>query len=573
MRARFGTALVVAWSSICPIALGGEPPPAATFEGEVAVELVELRLWALDRERKAVDDLRIDELIATLGGEPIEIRSFVPLSKPKRATSSASPSSEAASSAAASAVEPGAERIESTLAIFYDSAHLEPAHRAGVERQLAEFLDGLPKQTAVLVFAWENDLQLVVPRTKSRRDVIAGIEALRFAGRQAFERRIESEQVVERIRRRQQLAIDNPLDPDCPPELLEMARQFADTEARTGMLALEALSRLSQALSILPGSRSILLVTDGLDLFPGLAAYETIGILCDGSGAAEGVEFAVERPGGAPSGGSLDPRAAALEAQSRSLANVGSRVASLASRAGIPIWTLDADGTGAPGSASNFGRTTTMGRQQLLDDNSRQLLFALADDTGGVAIDSPAQLAPALPRLAASMEGGYLLTIVRPRGRQGELRVTSARRGIELFHAKRPPSDQPLDLGALAAGALRFGLGQSELGARVALARGRSGRLRLRFELPVAELVWSRDEAGSEQAALEYAVGAESVGGAELPARLGRARLERAAGELEPKATIVREVELPRPDPGTRIAVAVRDPASGRTDLVLLVAP
>lgn len=577
-KRRWTAGLIALLAASSPRGAGSQEAPAATIAGEpLVVQLVEVDLWAFDADDRPVTDLRRDELVLREDGVERLIEQF----ERWRAEAAAPRAAATRSETGAEALSEPPSRLDTapTIAIFFDDTTLDSGRRERIARSLADWIGReLPRESEVMLALHDTEIRIAVPRTRDHRRARAMLTSLPYNRPTAVASEMDERETLARIVERQRLAIENPMELPCPTELLRIADDHADLVELAVRQSLWALAEFAESLAAVPGRKLVVWVAGEVPSRAGGAAYDLVRALCDGSGAREQMQWAVDMGAGAP--GQIPPGALAMAGENRQLAPLVEAVSARANASGATVWTYSASGLVATGTgATSFSRTTTMGTQARQRAEASDVHHALAAETGGRALLDANDAGDALEALAVDLASGYTLAYPSPRGRPGQvhrIEVTTSRPGVRLRHRRswRESSGEE-SLAAQVRSAAALGVARPGFGAtltRLANADStRGGRAVVRLELPMSRIALSPRASGRLEGALQLAV-ALAGGPATGTVRSRRLEVTVAAGDaLAGSPRVVHDVDVPLAAQGpTTVVVGLRDEATGETALLRL---
>lgn len=569
----------------------------------VDVRLVEVDAWAQDGGRPVLD-LAAEELRLFEDGRKVEILFFTP---PARAES-ASPSGERKTPATPPPVPNwrAGEEPRNNLVIFLDDAHIAPANRARVVASLADWFDRRDNAgTDVTIARYDRDFEVVLPRTSDAASVAPRLRSLAAAGMRAVEEQLDERRTLDTIRQIQRRGIEDsentpgartlpdavtpepgsvePVGLPCSKEMLRQADDWADRVERSGIESLTALQAYAASLAALPGRKVLLFVSDGIPSRPGGPAYDLIRTLCDGSGASQGIQDAIDvsvQQSYLVRTGQLDRAALALAGENRALGSRFAEIAAQANAAGVTVWTYSSRGLSASGDDASAGT-----RDRIPGDHARQkqeleaLMSSLAIDTGGRALLEVGDLDGALQQLDADLDAAYLLAFAVPRVADGKLhkiKLETTRKGVRLRYRQswRDTSGEE-DLIGLVQGALLHGVDRPGLGASAGVGRAsdgpKAGRQIVRIVVPESAMSLLPNEDGTRHGVLRIALAVQTPGGKPSTIRSRAFPIDLPA--LAPGVStqpIVHDIELPDLPAGAVVAIGLRDEVDGEAGVLRL---
>jgi len=565
----------------------------AQFSEQIEVRLVEVDLWA-EKDGRPVLDLGQSELALEEDGRPVDIFYF------------AQPTAEGGGVGPSTGGGAEGTTLRTLVAVFFDDAHLELAHRQRAASAVADLLGrGLGQVTDLVLVRADRDVEVVVPRTGDRSRLTAALASFAQPGTGAIEAAFDEQKTLEAIRERQRAGIEanrnglseraqgageespeGSFDFPCPTELLRLADGLADRERIRATQTLQMLARFSAALAAAPGRRILVFVSDGLPTRPGAAAYDYVRALCDGSGAQAGLQYAVDISGVGRSRqmpGQLTSGALATAGEGRNLTNEIERAIAQANSSGVVVWTIGARGLSPSGSGAGTEiRTSVAGSESRRQGELEDTMVALASATGGRSILQRNDFDVALGELDEDLRSSYSLAFSSPRsgdGRVHRLKLTTTRPGVRLrYRQSWRDTTAADDLLAAVNGALRYGIDRPGLGARAALMR-RPGEspgagLVLRLLIPQQALVALPGDDHAFHARLRMALTLQGAGSDPTPVRTTLIPVDfparRPEGEPPP---LVRDIGLPPMALPALVVVGLRDELGGGIAILRLEAP
>lgn len=473
-------------------------------------EVVLIDLIATDGEGRAVSDLRPEEVQVYEGGKKqrLDTLSFVGRATPPAAPAAAIPGITTPLPAAEGTLAPSTPRPMDTtplrLVVVVDMASLASdlfvPVRSAVLSMVSETLE--PGAELMLV-SIDRSLQIRVPFTSDRGRFIAAIEALRPTAPGV---EVAMADLVEQVER----MCDG--TPNADKNAIGVARAFVE-DTRQGLLnTTEGIAALSRYLAPLQGRKHLVFYSAGYAMEPQSIAASVVESMCYG-GSVEGSGQQSTAPTRIRGYRELDMQTGANPAHAA--LRVGAPVdatgmlrAALdeANRSQVSVYTVDARGlVGDSVSASQrlSQRTVRLGNAQQIQQRTvrapQEILYSMADGTGGTASLNTNDMARGMQAAARDAQAYYLLSYTPQGGRkEGQfypIEVKVARPGLKIRYRRGYEwlSDQKRGERAIAA-ALRF----PELYAQEGLAIDpwiEAGKLNVAVMLPTRILEF-RSEGG-----------------------------------------------------------------------------
>ena len=563
------------------------------FAGTVEVNVVNLDVAVTDAHGNRVTGLKKEDFEVFEDGRRVEIVNF-----------------DAQEGGAGTLAGDGAPRDPEeawTLAVFFDDANVQPAHRARVIRQLRDFL---ARKTApgdrILLATNDLGLHVQVPFTSDLAALDRGLQEISGLAARGGEGEQERAQAVEAILDKLRSAQSDPSDPvPCPMDVVTPARTYAESRRQEVLRSLGTLKMLVNSLSGMPGRKAVLHVSDGIPLTPGEEVFQFLAELCrEGTaidlegGFSPNLHRALpkpirelpEQPGNGSSiiNNSLEHMAtyqgasqAPLDAQGYSVARELEALAAHANANRVTLYALQASGAqGTAAAEAGSGPGDRLFRfpsvSSVLRAGLRDSLQLLADETGGRAILDANDLGPDLSRMREDFSTLYSLGISPApggNGREHKLAVQVKRPGLQLRY-RRSYRDKPaLERAAdRTLAALYYGIEENpleittEIGAQVPAESGQYA-VPLRLRIPLFKLTILKQDDAIYQGSLRLMIvvrdeqgGVSALRQVEVPLRIPRKEVLNAMGQYY-VYTLTLNLK-----PGLQhVALAVRDDTGATT--------
>lgn len=423
-----------------PVALAG----LASAE-IVEVRVINLEIRAFDRQGRAIEDLRPEELELTVDGQRVPIRYFARF--PEGQTESPADRAEGSEVPTPAVATP--EERRQRVVVFVDDFFLGPASRARAVPAIVSFLDQLPREAEVLLASFDRSgLSVRVPFSTDRRRVADTLRGLALAASEGFRRDAELQGTLGTLRELQRSKFEGGMwgiDPPCSRDLLEIARGHAGAQYADVRRSLDGLRLLVDSLASTPGRKALVHVSDGLPLRSGTEAFEYLRILCDGSGARQGVQWALDVSAFGselPRGELIDPPSLAMASLEFDAVPQLQEVTRHANSSGVTIYPLQAMGLAAVGAGQTGEyRSSTTESEQAGRFNAQDTLSQMASQTGGRAILQRNDLDVALATVATDLDRFVSIGFDPPApsgksNRPHTVTVRTTRDGVELRYRR-----------------------------------------------------------------------------------------------------------------------------------------
>ena len=550
-------------------------PPSAGFLDTVAVELVNVEVFVTDRRGEPVPDLAREDFRVLEDGRPVEVTHFVPVGD-----AGAAEAAPAASGASAAAPKPTAAEPAHVL-VFLDNYHVGPASRARVLEQVWLTLERvLHPGDRVMLASYGGSIEVALPFTADHDELLNALRAEMGRGLSALQLQagLEDQRALELIRDLQRSAVGETQSPGVDGACVDLggaAEAVAQQSFHRVQQTIGALTSFVNSLAGIPGRKTLLHVSDGIPLVAGGQAWSYAIELCDGTGAAQGVPYAVDVTMlGDVQRHRWDPLAARVQMSSFDTTEDWQRLAAHANAHQVSFYTLQASGPQEYAQGAASGVRTSLATAQLGVRNVQDSLALIAAETGGRALLNTNDFTGGVEAMVADARSHYLLAFEPSKpgdGRAHRIQVRVERPGVEARHRKsyraKSPQEQTAD-GVLSA--LIHGETDNPLGARLAVVRREkdergAGKVRLQVRLPLNNLTLLPEEA-SRRGMFTVFLAAEDEAGNRTPVRHAPVPVVVPAGGAE--EDFVYEVDMPLAPGRNQVALALRDEIGGTTSFL-----
>ncbi|HEX4955674.1 MAG TPA: VWA domain-containing protein [Thermoanaerobaculia bacterium] len=541
MRSKALLPSLVALLGLCPLPLpaqtsANQTGSEADLSERLEVNVVNLDVYVTDGSGRPMTGLTREDFIVRDGGKAVPLSHFEEVSALRVAPGSAQPPATAA---------PAVPPEPLMLVIYVDNSHSRAGGRQTLVSALRSFVASqLEPQDLVMVSSFTHDVQVLLPFTTDRAALATALD--RLEAQPALGNQIDQEwddalEVAAAV-------MDD--DEATKPHLAEAAaRPYTESITHRSLTALEAGTELVTTLGTLPGRKSLIYASDGIDLRPGSALLNAL------------LNAPTLSQGGS----------ASLRSESNDIVFAAKKFTAAANAARVTLYPLDMGGARARASGSAVANEA---RQSLQDS-----LSLFAQETGGRALLNAANLGGDLGRVLADREGYYSIAFESPRRGLGEvhlLEVEVKRKGARTRYRQsyRDGAEEDAKRQALFA-ALWLGEKSNPLEIRIEPAgpavAGDDGLylVPIRIGVPLANLYLAEGptERKGEIEVFVTAVGKDgersSMARSTVAVRVPAERWERARGQL-----FGYEIKL-RMRPGLQqLAVGVEDRQAATTSVV-----
>lgn len=365
--------VAVAAASAAPCQTGPAPSPTPgpigglSFLDEVEVTVVNVDVFVRDRSGRPVDGLRAADFRVIQDGLEMPISNFAELDQEviEHVLAETRPEGPPAAAPAPEAV-PAVEVRPVYSVLYIDHENLSPFDRNRVLRRVREFvMDNLRPPVQMMVVGYNRSLKVVEPFTDSALAVNDALRGMTTISGGRTDRDSDRQEILERI---QEAVADPGNEAGDQGEGLQMRlRQqimaYAEEEAMSVNFTLDALREVMAMMSGLEGRKSIIYVSSGLSMTPG------VGLMHEYASAFHDTAFLGRR--------TQTDRTHAFQS-----------LTSAANGQDISLYTIDASGLNpleGYGAETRFGVTdpgaSSIGRKDYQDS-----LTYMAQQTGGLAV-------------------------------------------------------------------------------------------------------------------------------------------------------------------------------------------
>ena len=507
------------------------PGPQAGVRAAVEVTAMDLDVVAT-KDGRPVNDLARDEFVVRVDGKPVPIDYFArieagALHGPDLAT--ASPDLVLDTMKADS----GETYVPRQFLIYFDDDRLLPQERGAVIEGLRDFVTRLSPSDRASVVSYTGSTRVLVPFTNSKETLLDGLSRLERASPVGLSWEMQYRQTIQELRTSRSSTRDG------------IIRSWSAQAVARERSALGELARSVSALAARSGKRTLLLVTNGYEWYPGQTLSQAYG-------------------------------QSSLNQFDQNIGDDLGKVIARANSSGITIQVFDAKGLVAEGDASQSASPAV--NPFFRKQNFRDSMAALAGDTGGALVENRNVFHADLDRVYREASSyysvGVTLSGVPGKGpRKVEVRTTRpgvdvrARNGFGAKTADEAAVDR-LEMALLTPEAGGDFTATLQIGAPE--KKGGPGHRLAPFEVsvPMSELTF-REEGGFMKAVVEVTLAAAEDTGARSSIKPEKLTLEIPAGDWAKARSqpFVHRGQVKTGKGNLRFVAGVRDVASGRMAL------
>jgi VWFA-related protein len=531
-------ALALGLLGILPFPLRAAAPPAApaapvtaaaeTFSESIQVSVVDLDVFVTDKAGKPVTGLRKEDFTVLEDGKPVEVSNFFAENGRTAAAASAAGSRIPSATAAA----PGSTDQRLRLVVFIDDVNFSVANRSRILESVGTFLHTeLKPGDEAMIVRYDEKLVVRQPFTSDLARLDADLAAIRLLPSDVRKFNASYIQAVEEL-------VQSINGGEGFGALAEASvSNWASQESSAVRGALNALDSVVSSLAGVPGRKTLLYVSDGLPLVPGLELFTLIS-----------------RNFRSPE---ADKRTPGMVAQRFDLTPRFRQITSHASRNRITFYPIESYGT-RDGASSQYTTERLM--------NRHNGLRVLALETGGRELFNATNVPAALARMEQDLTTYYSLGYQPQRaGDEAEhkIEVRVKARNADLVRYRRWYRDKPVGeaVAERTLAAMRFGGEENPLGASVEVVPGKkAGETLVRVKVPLAK-IYLEPRGDSRQGHLRLYVVASGEGQTTSVRETKLATVtvpeaEAASGKMQ---DYTHEIAIPLPPGSYVLGLGVRD--------------
>lgn len=520
-----GTAILAAGAASAPERL------AAGVRAAVEVTAMDLDVVAT-KGGQPVNDLARGEFVVRVDGKPVPIDYFARIEAgevhgPDLATASPDLLLDMLKA------DSGEAFVPRQFLVYFDDDRLLPQQRHAVIEGLRDFVLRLSPSDRASIVSYTGSTRVLVPFTNSKEDLLGGLTRLEKASPAGLSWEAQYRQTVQELRLSR------------PSSRGGILRSWSAQTASRERSALAELARSVSALAARSGKRTLLLVTNGYEWYPGQTLAQAYG----------------------PS---------LLSQFDQDIGDDLRKVLARANSSGITIQVFDAKGLVADGDASQPLPLAT--NPFFRTQNFRDSMAMLARDTGGSLVENRNVFRSDLDRVYREASSYYSVGVTLS-GVPGKSTrtvevlttrpdvVVRARSGFSAKTADEAAVDR-VEMALLTPGATGDFAATLRIGALE--SKGGPGRrvAPWEVEVPMAQLTF-RDEGGTMKSVVEVTLAAAEDTGARSTIKPEKITVSIPAGEWEEARgrTFVHRSQLKTGKGNIRFVAGVRDVASGRMAL------
>jgi VWFA-related protein len=263
------------------------PIGGLSFVDEVEVTVVNVDVYVRDSKGNPVDGLTAEQFRIRQDGVEMPISNFSVLTQEVIEHAFAPSAPELPVPTAEPEVDTGPEIRPVYVVLYIDNENIQPLQRNRVLRNVREFVvETLFEPVQMMVVSYQRSLEVVQPFTDDSRSVNEALRSLSRISGGRVERDNERRRIIGRI---QEIGEDPALSDDTTQSAAQIGVKgqimaYAEEEANNLAFTLGALRQILGMLSGVEGRKSIVYVSSGLPMSPGLGLmYEYAHVFRDSS--------------------------------------------------------------------------------------------------------------------------------------------------------------------------------------------------------------------------------------------------------------------------------------------------
>ena len=409
--------------------------PAGSVSEEIAVELVNVEVRAVDRDGHRVEGLTRDDFRVLEDGRPVAITHFAWVPPESAAGFGGS---------AHGATAPGAGMVSSPprqFAIFFDELQLGDRSRAPLLGALYRSLSsGLAPEDRVSVVRFDGaNLDVVLPWSTDRKKLARAFEDLGGFSANRLSAGLELRSWMRLLE--QDIKGDAGRRGGGCPDAGVIVRSYADLVRRNVEYSASALLRYATRLAHEPGQRTLLHVSDGIPMIAGGEAYQYAIDMCGGEALAQGVPGAFstlfDGSGDGDARDRFDPFKARLEMNEYVMASLWTDVTARINALGVTVYALQGSEIGTQFLPEAEIGVIPAASRAMAEQNPVDTLALMARETGGLLARGGRGVEEEVARLVNDLGGYYSIAFQPAPGSKPGLRkleVEIDRPGVTLRH-------------------------------------------------------------------------------------------------------------------------------------------
>jgi VWFA-related protein len=362
------------------------PIGGLTFFDEFQLTIANVVVYVTDKQGNAITDLTKDDFRLLQDGEEQEITNFAPYTEEiiRSQLKVQEAKATGVGPTPTPSTEPLPDPVEVYLVLFIDNENLDPLNRNRVLNQTREFIQtSLHPPAQMMVVSYRNSLKVLQPFTSDSRLVLDAIRSVRRDTGGRTSRDLARRDIIDKIKEYREEERMNPGYSDQnlgqTHEVYKLIWGFAKEEANALVFTLDALRHVTMTISGLPGKKSVIYVSNGLPMIPGMDLFYEVSKVYTDFAALDEI-FTYDR------------------------SRLFQQLTATANAQDVTLYTISAAGVemGGMGTAEHESMQDPLSASVGSRNYSDTLKF-MAEETGGIAIVNTNDVAPWLERVTQDM--------------------------------------------------------------------------------------------------------------------------------------------------------------------------
>ena len=255
-----------------------EPIGGLSFRDQVEVTVVNIDVYVRDREGRPVHGLTADDFRVLQDGEERPVSHFGVFTKELFQSRVEPERPGLPVPATPSVVEDSFDSSEIKpvyMVLYIDNENIRPFDRNRVLRRVRDFVEeNLVPPVQMMVVSYQKSFKILQPFTDDRQEVQSALRSLRTFTGGRTERDSTRRQIMDDMRNeRENQRAEGYSQQTGSSRTYQMIRAFAEEEANQLTFSLSAIRQVITLLAGLPGRKSLVYVSDGLPMVPGIDLF------------------------------------------------------------------------------------------------------------------------------------------------------------------------------------------------------------------------------------------------------------------------------------------------------------
>jgi VWFA-related protein len=364
------------------------PIGGLTFYDEYRLTIANVVVHVTDKKGNAINDLTKDDFEVLQDGEQQRITNFQLYTEEIIRSQLATQDAIVVGPTPTPAADTPPDPVDVYVVLFIDNENLDPLDRNRVLSQTRAFIqESLHPPAQMMVVSYRNSLKVLQPFTSNPKLVLDALRSVRKNTGGRTDRDLERRDIMDKIREYREEERMNPSysDQDLGQyhQVYRLISGYAKEEANALVFTLDALRHVITTMSGLPGKKSLVYISNGLPMIPGMDLFtEASKVYTDFAALNE--LFTYDR------------------------SRLYQQLASTANAQDVTLYTISAAGVemGGMGAAEHQHMQDPLSASVGSRNYSDSLEY-MAEETGGIAIVNTNDVGPWLERVSQDMYTYY----------------------------------------------------------------------------------------------------------------------------------------------------------------------